>query len=113
MKAEGTAVVRKQARDQRNEQARNDAEVRKIEDRLAAALSEIDDLKRQLADETRARELAQRDVGNFSTQARELRSENGRLREDLGKAKLEAETANARVTAIEKRYKRGGRAASA
>ncbi|MEQ1761975.1 MAG: OmpA family protein [Pyrinomonadaceae bacterium] len=101
VKAEGTAGVRKQAREQRNEQARNDAEVRKIEDRLAAALSEIEDLKRQLADETRARELAQRDVGNFSTQARDLRSENGRLREDLGKARLEADTAAAKVTAIE------------
>ena len=101
VKAEGTAVVRRQAREQRNEQARNDAEVRKIEDRLAAALSEIEDLKRQLADETRARELAQRDVSNFSTQARELRSENARLSEDLGKAKVEAQTATARVTAIE------------
>ena len=32
VKAEGTAVVRRQAREQRNEQARNDAEVRRIED---------------------------------------------------------------------------------
>ncbi|MDI1241196.1 MAG: OmpA family protein [bacterium] len=101
VKAEATALVRRQAREQRNEQSRNDAEVRKIEDQLSAALSEIEGLKRQLADETRARELAQRDVGNFSTQARELRAENGRLREDLGKARLEAETATARVTAIE------------
>ena len=101
VKAEGTAVVRKQAREQRNEQARNDAEVRKIEDRLSAALSEIEDLKRQLADETRARELAQRDVANFSGQARELKNENGRLREDLGKARVEADTAKARVAAVE------------
>ncbi len=102
VKAEGTAVVRKQAREQRNEQARNDAEVRKIEDRLAAALSEIEELKRQLADETRARELAQRDVANFSGQARDLRSENGRLREDLGKVRVEADTAKARVDAVER-----------
>jgi outer membrane protein OmpA-like peptidoglycan-associated protein len=101
VKAEGTAVVRRQAREQRNEQARNDAEVRKIEDRLATALADIEDLKRQLADETRAREFAQRDVANFSGQARDLRNENGRLREDLGKARVEADTAKARVTAIE------------
>ena len=101
VKAEGTAVVRRQAREQRNEQARNDAEVRKIEDQLSAALAEIEDLKRQLADETRARELAQRDVANFSNQARELRGENGRLREDLGKARVEADTATARIAAIE------------
>ncbi len=102
VKAEGTAMVRRQAREQRNEQARNDAEVRKIEDRLAAALSDIEELKRQLADETRARELAQRDVANFSGQARDLRGENGRLREDLGKVRVEADTAKARVDAIER-----------
>ena len=101
VKAEGTAIVRRQAREQRNEQARNDAEVRKIEDRLAEALSEIEDLKRQLADETRARELAQRDVANFSGQARDLRNENGRLREDLGKVRVEADSATARLTAIQ------------
>lgn len=101
VKAEGGAYVRKEAREKRNEQARNDAEVRQIEDRLAAALSEIEDLKRQLADETRARELAQRDVSNFSTQARELRAENGRLREDIGKARVEADTAIAKLTALD------------
>jgi outer membrane protein OmpA-like peptidoglycan-associated protein len=101
VKAEGTAGIRRQAREQRNEQARNDAEVRKIEDRLAEALSEIEDLKKQLADETRARELAQRDVANFSSQSRDLKNENGRLREDLGKVRVEADSAKARLSAIE------------
>ena len=101
VKAEGAAFVRKDAREKRNEQARNDAEIRRIENSLSDAQSSIDDLKRQLADETRARELAQRDVANFSTQVRDLRAENGRLREELGKAKLEADTANSRIAAME------------
>lgn len=101
VKAEGTAYIRREAREKRNEQARSDAEFRKVEDQLSAALAEIEDLKRQLADETRARELAQRDVANFSNQARDLRNENGRLREDLGKARVEADTANARISQIE------------
>jgi outer membrane protein OmpA-like peptidoglycan-associated protein len=101
VKAESTAFVRKDAREKRNEQARNDAEIRRIENNLGEAQTTIDDLRRQLADETRARELAQRDVANFSNQVRELRAENGRLREDLGKTKVEADTAKARIAAIE------------
>jgi outer membrane protein OmpA-like peptidoglycan-associated protein len=79
VKAESTAFLRKQAREKRNEQARNDAEIRQAENRFSDAQSEIADLKKQLADE----------------------NENGRLREDLGKAKVEADTAKARVAAIE------------
>ena len=101
VKAESTAFLRKQAREKRNEQARNDAEIRQAENRFSDAQSEIADLKKQLADETRARELAQRDVANFSAQLRDVQNENGRLREDLGKAKVEADTAKARVAAIE------------
>lgn len=101
VKAESTAVVRKQARDKRNEQARSDAEIRQAENRFADAQAEIDSLKKQLADETRARELAERDVANMSTQVRELRAENGRLREDFGKAKVEADNAKARIEQIE------------
>lgn len=102
VKAESTAFVRKQAREKRNEQARNDAEIRQAENRFADAQAEIADLKRQLAEETRARELAQRDVANISEQVRDLRAENGRLREDLGRARVEADTAKARIDQIEK-----------
>jgi len=102
VKAESTAQVRKQAREKRNEQARNDAEIRQAESRYSDALAQIDELKQQLADETRARELAERDVANLSGQVRDLKNENGRLREDLGKAKVEADSAKARVAAVEK-----------
>lgn len=101
VKAESTAIVRKQARDKRNEQARNDAEIRQAETKYADAQGQIDELKRQLSSETRARELAERDVANMTSQVRELRSENGRLREDLGKARVEADAAKARIVSIE------------
>ena len=101
VKAESTAIVRKQARDKRNEQARNDAEIRQAESRYADAQAEIDQLKRQLADETRARELAQRDVENLSNQLREVRADNQRLSQDLGRARTEADNAKARIDQLE------------
>lgn len=102
VKAESTALIRKQARDKRNEQARSDAEIRKAENRFTDAQTEISELKKQLADETRARELAERDVANMSDQVRDLRAENGRLREDLGRTKVEADNAKSRVEQIER-----------
>lgn len=101
VKAESTAIVTRQAREKRNEQARNDAETRRAEDRYQAALDEIEELKKQLADERRARELAERDVANFTGQNRELQRENGKLREDFGRVKVEADTANERIARIE------------
>jgi outer membrane protein OmpA-like peptidoglycan-associated protein len=101
VKAESTAYVRKQAREQRNEKARADAETRQAEDRLADAQNEIAELKRQLQEEIRQRELSERDVSTHSTQIRELRAENGRLREELGRTKVEADNAKSRIEQIE------------
>lgn len=101
VKAENTAVVRKEAREKRNEQTRTDAEMRRVEDQLSDAKAEIAELKRQMAEETRYRELSERDVKTYSDQLRELRAENGRLREALGKAELDATNAKAQVTRFE------------
>src|SRR5687768_1677863 len=101
VKAESTAVVRKDARDKRNEKARADAETRQAENRFTDAQNEIAELKRQLQDETRQRELSERDVTNYTNQIKELRAENGRLREDLGRVRVEADNAKARIDAIE------------
>ena len=101
VKAESTAIVRKDARDKRNEKARADAETRQAENRFTDAQNEIAELKRQLQDETRQRELSERDVANYTNQIKELRAENGRLREDLGRARVEADNAKARIDAIE------------
>ena len=54
-----------------------------------------------MARETRNRELAERDVLNYSNQVKELKDENGRLREDLGRARVEIETANAKLAAAQ------------
>lgn len=101
VKAESTAYVRKEAREKRNEKARSDAETRQAENRFTDAQNEIAQLKQQLQDEIRQRELSERDVSNYSTQIRELRAENGRLREELGRTKVEADNAKARIETME------------
>lgn len=101
VQAESTALVRKEARARRNEQTRQDAEVRQAEDKYEAALAEIEDLKRQLSEETRNKQLSERDVANTSQTVRELREENGRLREEVGRLRVENSTATAKIAAIE------------
>jgi outer membrane protein OmpA-like peptidoglycan-associated protein len=101
VKAESTAAVRKEAREKRNEKTRQDAEVRQVEARYADAQTQIDDLKAELARETRNRELAERDALNYSNQVRELRDELGKLREELGKTKVEVDSYKNRITQIE------------
>lgn len=103
--AEQLAYERADARRKRNEQVRADAEMQRVEDRLARAQEEIDELKRQLADETRSKELSQRDVENYLKQIRDLRAENGKLREDLGRVQLEATNAKARLDAIDQQQR--------
>ena len=101
VKAESTAYVRKEAREKRNEKLRADAETRQAENRFADAQTEIAELKRQLQDETRQRELSERDVATYTNQIKELRAENGRLREDLGRLRVEADNAKSRLETIE------------
>jgi outer membrane protein OmpA-like peptidoglycan-associated protein len=101
VKAESTAFVRKEAREKRNEKARADAETRQAEAQFTDAQNEIAELKRQLQDEIRQRELSERDVSTYSNQIKDLRAENGRLREDLGRMRVEADNAKARIDAIE------------
>lgn len=100
-KAESTAVVRKEAREKRNEKSRTDAEIRAAEDKYQDAVDEIANLKAQLASETRNRELAERDGQNYSETIKELRAENGRLREELGRTRVEADNAKARLEQAE------------
>lgn len=101
VKAEGLAFARAQARMQRDEQIRADAEMRKVETTLQDAQDEVEDLKRQLAEERRSRELSERDGANYLQQIRDLRTENGKLREELGRTRTEAASTRARLDAIE------------
>lgn len=102
VKAETTAGVRRQAREKRNEQARNDAEIREAENRYQDALSQIEELKTQLNNEIRARELSERDVANSVNQIRDLRAENARLREENARLKVEIENARNKLAEAEK-----------
>jgi outer membrane protein OmpA-like peptidoglycan-associated protein len=101
VKAEDTAVSRKQARDQRNEKTRQDAEVRQAEEKFSDAQTQIDELKAELQREIRNRELAERDAQNYMTQNKELRDELGKMREELGKTKVETESFKTRLNQIE------------
>lgn len=101
VKAESTAVVRRDAREKRNEKLRTDAEIRTAENKFADAQNDIASLKDDLARETRNRELAERDVLNYSNQVKDLRDENGKLREELGRLRVEADDAKAKLAAME------------
>ena len=100
VKAESLAIQRKDAREKRNEQTRTDTEIRTAESKFVDAQGQIADLKAELAREIRNRELAERDALNYSNQVKELRGENGRLREDLTRSKIETENANAKINAM-------------
>jgi outer membrane protein OmpA-like peptidoglycan-associated protein len=91
VKAEQTAMARKEARDKRNEKIKQDEETRLSEEKFSDAQNQINDLKAELAREIRSRELAERDKTNYVDQIKELREENGKLREELGRIKLEQE----------------------
>jgi outer membrane protein OmpA-like peptidoglycan-associated protein len=97
VKAEATSVERREARERRNERTRSDAEMRRVEDKLADALRQIAELKDQLNSETRNRELSERDVANYNQQIKDLRTENGRLREELGRTKVEFDNVKTRL----------------
>jgi len=101
VKAESTALVRKEAREKRNEKSRSDAETRQAEDRFQDAQTTIAELRAELAGETRNRELSERDGINFSQQIRDLREENGKLREELGRVGVEADNAKSRLATLE------------
>jgi len=102
VKAESTAQMRKAAREQRNEKARADAETQKAEDKYQDAQDQIASLKNQLNDETRTRQLSERDVQNYVQQIKDLKDENAKLREDLVLARQESDNAKLRLSAIEK-----------
>jgi len=101
VKAEDTALVRKQAREQRNARTRQDAEIRQSEEKVLDAQGQIADVRAELARETRDRELAERDAVNYSNQLKELRNENIRLSEELGRVRGEAENAKVRLATVE------------
>ncbi len=105
VKAESLAIQRKDAREKRNEKIRTDSEIRTAETRVTDVQNQIADIKAELARETRNRELAERDVLNYSNQVKELRDENGKLRDDNTREKLEIENLSTKLAAAENEKK--------
>ncbi len=101
VKAEDTAIARKEAREKRNEQTRQDADIREAEQKYIDAQNRINELRNELARETRNRELSERDAQNYLNQVKQLRDENTQLRAELNNAKAEAEAAKVRLARIE------------
>jgi outer membrane protein OmpA-like peptidoglycan-associated protein len=101
VKAEQTAVARKEAREKRNEKTKQDAEIRQSEEKYTDAQNQINDLKNELARETRNRELAERDSANYAAQVKDLQDELGKAREELGKIKVESQSDKQRLEQIE------------
>jgi outer membrane protein OmpA-like peptidoglycan-associated protein len=101
VKAEQTAIVRKEARDKRNEKTKQDEEIRQSEEKYTDALNQVSELKAELARETRNRELAERDAANYANQVRDLRDELGKLREELGRIKVEQQNDKQKIAQYE------------
>jgi len=101
VKAESIAVVRKNAREKRNEQVRTDAEIRAAENKVTDANGQITELQAELAAETRRRELAERDAMSYSGQVKDLRDENGKLRDELARTRSDAENAKNQLATLQ------------
>ena len=101
VKAEDTAFTRKQARQQRNEKMQQDAEFQKAEDKFQDALQQVENLKFELARETRNRELAEREAQTLNRQVKDLRDENAKVRDDLEKSRAETTDAKIQIAKLE------------
>ncbi len=69
----------------------------------------MDELRAELARETRNRELAERDALNYSNQVKELRGELAKIGEELGRTKVDAESVRTKLAAIETREQEADR----
>ena len=100
-KAEDMALVRKAARERREEIERRDAAVRSAERTAETANQENARLQSELNAERHARELAERDAVNATEQLRDARTEIARLRDEIQSVRADAEDAKVRLARIE------------
>lgn len=101
VKAEDTAFARKEARQIRDKETERNSEIRELERKAANADSKTGEIRAELNEEIRRRELAERDVQNYQSQIQDLRDENARLREELNKSRTEAEDVKLKLARIE------------
>src|SRR6267378_406341 len=100
-KAEDMALVRRAARERREEVERRDLALRSAEESTATANQEISRLKSELETERHARELAERDALNATEQLRDARTEISRLRDEIQTVRADAEDSKVRLARIE------------
>src|SRR6266581_9703911 len=100
-KAEDMALVRRTARERREDLERRDAAVRSAERSVDSANQEISRLQGEVNTERHARELAERDAVNAQEQLRDSRTEVARLRDEVQTVRSESEDAKVRLARIE------------
>ncbi len=100
-KAEDMAVVRRTARERREELERRDAAVRTAERSVDSANQEISRLQAEVNTERHARELAERDAVNATQQLRDARTEVARLRDELQTVRADADDVKVRLARME------------
>ncbi len=101
VRAEDTAIARKEARNVRDKETERNTEIRDLERKADQSQNQVTQVRGELAEEVRRRELAERDVVNYSNQIKDLREENARLREDFINPKAEAEEAKVKLARME------------
>ena len=99
--AEEVAGVRRAARLSRQEIQRRDDAVRAAEKNSATLQRELSQTQTTLDKETRARELAERDLGTANDQLREQRVEIARLRDENQQLRSEGEAAKIKLARLE------------
>lgn len=100
-KAEDMALVRRAARERREDIERRDAAVRTAEKNADSANQENARLQRELNDERHARELAERDALSANEKLRDARTEIARLRDENQTIRSDAEDAKVRLARME------------
>ncbi|MBA3632910.1 MAG: OmpA family protein [Acidobacteria bacterium] len=111
VKAETTAAVRKEAREQRNVRSRQDADLREQEEKFQDSQNQIAELKAELARETRNRELAERDAINYANQVKELREQINQLQTEAQNAKVKLANIEGQTQAMQEQREREQKAA--
>jgi len=91
------ALARRGARLRREEIRRRDEALRSAEQSTASANQRIQELESDLAKESRARELAEREASVASDHLRDLRVEVARLRDELATVRAEGDAAKLKL----------------
>jgi outer membrane protein OmpA-like peptidoglycan-associated protein len=100
-RAEEVSIARHAARVNREEIRRRDEAVRTAENTAEALQRQVDNLTAALEKEHRAREMAERDLGNTNDQLREKRVEVAQLRDELQQVRAESDAAKIKLARLE------------